>query len=184
MSEEDRKTPVKAIVKGRAAAKSKKPVLAKPVPSEHVPAKRVITTFDDLMEAFRTNFIDSLGSPWELVGVEPVYPIRELTADLVDMGDRFVVRAEMPSVPKDNINIMLTSDGIEISAETDAEREGQDQDFIVRERVYSGVYKVLSFPEEVVPENAESTLKDGLLEVIIPKKTPLPAPKKHKVAVK
>jgi HSP20 family protein len=184
MREEEKKMPVNSVVKGRTALKPKTPVAAKNVPVKHVPAKHVITTFDDLMDAFRTSFIDSIGNPWELVGVEPAFPIREVTADLVDKGDRFIVHAEMPGVPKDNINIMLASDGIEITAETDAEKEERDQDFIVRERVYSHVYKELSFPEEVIPENAESTLKDGMLEVIIPKKTPSPAPRKHKVAVK
>jgi HSP20 family protein len=175
---------VKAIVKGETAVKPRKHVLAKHVPSRHVPAKHVITTFDNLMEDFRTNFIESIGYPWELVSVEPVFPIREATADLVDKGNKFIVHAEMPGVPKDDINIIVTADGIEISAETDVERREQEENFVVRERAYSHVYKQLSFPEEVIPEKAESTLKDGLLEVSIPKKTPSPTPKKHKVAVK
>jgi HSP20 family molecular chaperone IbpA len=62
--------------------------------------------------------------------------------------------------------------------------KAKDFDFVVRERVYSHVYKQLPFPEEVIPEEAESTFRDGLLSVYIPKKTVLPAPKKHKVAVK
>lgn len=184
MVDEKKRKPLKAVVKGKTAVNSKKLAPAKRVASKHVPAKNVITTFDDLMDVFRTSFIDSIGNTWELVGLEPVPPIREVTADLVDKGDKFIVHAEMPGVPKDNISIMLTSDGIEISAETGGEKEERDEDFIVRERTYSHVYKELSFPEEVVPENAESTLKDGILKVIIPKKTPSPAPKKHKLAVK
>ena len=121
---------------------------------------------------------------WKVVSVEPVFPIREATADLVDKGNKFIVHAEMPGVPKDNINIIVTADGIEISAETDVERGEQDQNFVVRERFYSHIYKQLEFPEEVIPEKAESTFRNGLLEVSIPKKTIAPAPKKHKVAVK
>jgi HSP20 family protein len=78
----------------------------------------------------------------------------------------------------------LTTDGIEISAETDVEKEDKGKNFVVRERIYSHVYKQLSFPEEVIPEKAESSFKNGLLEVCIPKKTIAPAPKKHKVEVK
>jgi HSP20 family molecular chaperone IbpA len=55
---------------------------------------------------------------------------------------------------------------------------------IAKERVYSHIYKQLSFLEEVIPEKAESTFRNGLLEVSIPKKTVAPAPKKHKVTVK
>ena len=156
----------------------------KRVPAKHVPAVHVLTTFDDLINDFRRNFIESVAFPWDWVSPEPVVPVREATVDLVDEGNRFVVHAELPGVAKDKIDVALTSYGIEISAETDVEKEDKEKNFVVRERVYSHVYKQLSFPEEVIPEKAESTFKDGLLEVCIPKKTIAPAPKKHKVMVK
>jgi HSP20 family protein len=156
----------------------------KRVPAKHVPAVHVLTTFDNLVDDFRRNFIESVAFPWDWVSLEPVAPVREATVDLVDEGNRFVVHAELPGVAKDKIDVALTSNGIEISAETDVETQDMSKNFVVRERVYSHVYKQLSFPEEVIPEKAESTFKDGLLEVCIPKKTIAPAPKKHKVMVK
>jgi HSP20 family protein len=193
MSNEEKKAPVKAIVKAGAIAKPVKHVLAKRVlakvpakriTAKQVPAVHVLTTFEDLMDNFRRNFIDSIAFPFDWINLEPVVPVREATVDLVDEGNRFVVHAEMPGVAKDKIDVSLTKDGIEISAETDVEKEDKEKNFVVRERVYSHIYKQLSFPEEVIPEKAESTFKDGLLEVSIPKKTIAPAPKKHKVAVK
>jgi HSP20 family protein len=94
------------------------------------------------------------------------------------------VHAELPGVAKDKIDVALTEDGIEISAETDVQNENKGKNFVMRERFYSHVYKQLSFPEKVIPEKAESTYKNGLLEVCIPKKTIAPAPKKHKVLVR
>jgi HSP20 family protein len=190
MSKEEKKAPVKAIAKTEVAVKPIKP-FAKHIPAKHVPAVHVLTTFEDLIDNFRTNFIEriafpseSVAFPWDWVSVKPVVPVREATVDLVDEGNRFVVHAELPGVAKDKIDVALTKDGIEISAETDVETEDKGKNFVVRERVYSHVYKQLSFPEEVIPEKAESTYRDGLLEVCIPKKTIAPAPKKHKVAVK
>ena len=193
MSNEQKKAPVKATAKSEIAVKPVKTLLAKHVParvpakripSKQVPAVHVLTTFDDLMENFRRNFIDSIAFPFNWIDLEPVVPVREATVDLVDEGNRFVVHAELPGVAKDKIDVSLTENGVEISAETNVETEDTEKNFVVRERVYSHVYKQLSFPEEVVPEKAESTFKDGLLEVCIPKKTIAPAPKKHKVAVK
>jgi HSP20 family protein len=186
MSKEEKKTPAKAIAKAEATIKPAKHLPAKHIPAKHVPAVHVLTTFDDLMEDFRKNFIESIAFPVDWISLEPVVPVREATVDLVDEGNRFVVHAELPGVAKDKIDVTMTKDGIEISAETDVEKENKERnfDFVVRERVYSHVYKQLSFPEEVIPEKAESTFKDGLLEVCIPKKTIAPAPKKHKVAVK
>ncbi len=195
MSKEIKNTTVKAIAKAEVPVKTIKPI--KPVPTKHVPAKHipakqvpaihVLTTFEDLMENFRNNFIESIAYPWNWVSLEPVVPsipVREATVDLVDEGTRFVVHAEMPGVAKDKIDVSLTKDGIEISAETETEEEDQEKNYVVRERVYSHIYKQLAFPEEVIPEKAESTFRDGLLKVSIPKKTIAPAPKKHKVAVK
>jgi HSP20 family protein len=184
LNKEEKKTPVKAIAKAEVPIKPLKKVHAKFVPAKQVPAVHVLTTFDDLMNDFRRHFIENIAFPWDWVTVEPIVPVREATVDLVDEGNRFVVHAEMPGVAKDKIDVSLTKDGIEISAETDVETEDKGKNFVVRERVYSHVYKQLSFPEEVVPEKAESTFRDGLLEVCIPKKTVAPAPKKHKVAVK
>ena len=193
MNTEIKNTTVKAIVPVKTV-KPIKPIPTKHVPAKHIPAKQVpavhvLTTFDDLMDSFRSSFIESIAYPWNWLSVEPVVPaipVREATVDLVDEGNRFVVHAELPGVAKDKIDVTLTKDGIEISAETDVEKENKEKnfDFVVRERVYSHVYKQLAFPEEVIPEKAESTFRDGLLEVCIPKKTVAPAPKKHKVAVK
>ena len=189
MSKEEKNESVKAIEKVGITVKPVKniPVKSHPakrVPAKHVPAVHVLTTFDDLVDDFRRNFIESIAFPMDWVSVEPVVPVREATVDLVDEGNRFVVHAELPGVAKDKIDVALTNDGIEISAETDFETEDTAKNFVVRERVYSHVYKQLSFPEEVIPEKAESTFKDGLLEVCIPKKTIAPALKKHKVEVK
>jgi HSP20 family protein len=184
MSEEQKKAPVKAIAKSEIAVKPVKNVLAKHIPARQVPAVHVLTTFDDLMDNFRKNFIESIAFPFEWISLEPVVPVREATVDLVDEGNKFVVHAEMPGVAKDKIDVALTTDSIEISAETDVEKEDKEKNFVVRERVYSHIYKQLSFPEEVIPEKAESTFRDGLLEVTIPKKTIAPPPKKHKVTVK
>ena len=106
------------------------------------------------MDNFRKNFIESIAFPFEWISVEPVVPVREATVDLVDEGNRFVVHAEMPGVAKDKIDVALTKDGIEISAETDVEKEDKSKNFVVRERVYSHIYKQLDFPEEVIPETS------------------------------
>ena len=184
MTEVEKKAPVRAIKKAEIAGKPVKKIPTKHIPAKQVPAVHVLTTFDDLMDNFRQNFIESIAFPFEWISVEPAVPVREATVDLVDEGNRFVVHAEMPGVAKDKIDVALTNDGIEISAETDVEKEDKSKNFVVRERVYSHIYKQLDFPEEVIPEKAESTFKDGLLEVCIPKKTIAPAPKKHKVTVK
>jgi len=155
-------------------------------PMKEVPATHVLATLDDTLDNFRRNFLENLWTP--LTGlVEPYtveFPSREMYSDLVDEGNKYVIHAEVPGIPRDKIDVTVTKDGIEISGEIGAEKEEQDKNFVVRERSYSSIYKTLSFPEEVIPDKAECRVKDGLLEVSIPKKAPTPEVKKHKVEVK
>jgi HSP20 family molecular chaperone IbpA len=148
MSKEIKKAPAKAIEKAKVAVKP-----TKKLPAKRIPAVHVLTTFEDLMDNFRENFIKRIAFPFDYISLEPVVPVREATVDLVDEGKRFVVHAELPGIAKDKIDVSLTQDGIEISAEIDVETEDQTKNFVVRERIYSHVYKKLSkqllFPEEV-----------------------------------
>ncbi|MCS7116294.1 MAG: Hsp20/alpha crystallin family protein [Nitrososphaerota archaeon] len=144
--------------------------------------------FDDLLEDFRRTFRSFVRpwKPWRWSALErfmPELPTREAYADIIDTGKEFHVCVEMPGIPKDKIDITVTKDGIEIFAETEAEKEEKEKNFIHRERSYSRIYKKLTFPEEVIPEEAEATLKNGLLEVRIPKKVPKEV-KKYKVEIK
>jgi HSP20 family protein len=180
MSKEKKKAPEKTEI---VPAKAQKAIR----PRKHVPATHVLATFDDLLDDFNRRFRESIWAPWEWEPIEPrmaELPAREAFADLMDAGDKFVVHAEVPGIPKDKINVTVTKDDVEISAEAGMEKEEKKKGYVFRERGYSSFYKRIVFPEEVVPEKAESTVKDGVLEVDVPKKTPTPEPKKHKVAVK
>lgn len=146
----------------------------------------VMSTFDDLLEDFRGRFRESVWTPWELA-IKPYnieLPIRAAYSDLIDEGTKFLVRVEVPGIPRNKIDVTVTGDGIEISGETGVEKEEKDKNFIIRERSYSSIYKNLAFPDEVISDKAECILKNGILEVSVPKKTPTPEKKKHKVEVK
>ena len=72
MTEIQKKAPVKAIAKSEIAVKPVKTALAKHVPAKRIPAKQVpavhvLTTFDDLMDDFRKNFIESIAFPFEWI---------------------------------------------------------------------------------------------------------------------
>lgn len=109
--------------------------------------------------------------------------VREPSTDLVDAGKEYRVHAEIPGISKENLNITVAARGIEIEGEAKTDIEEENEGFVRRERSYSKVHRSLPVPEEVIPEKAEATLKDGLPEVRIPKKTPTEV-KKHKVEVK
>ena len=116
-------------------------------PRRNVPATNLLATFDELLDDFRRSFRESFWTPWAwpIKPYETEFPIREIYSDLVDEGSKFLVRAEVPGIPRDKIDVRVSKDGIEISGETGAEKEEKEKNFVVRERSYSSVYKNLAF---------------------------------------
>jgi HSP20 family protein len=163
------------------------------------PEERVIAPWrpSDIFQAFDemwTDFRRDLLRPWRPLeyrwkplrrGEMPtdIMP-REACVDLIDAGNEYQVCAEVPGIPKDMLDVTITKDVIEISGKAEVERREEDIGYVVRERGYSKIYKRIAFPEEAIPDEAKATLKDGLLEIRVPKKMPTSEDKKHKVEIK
>jgi HSP20 family protein len=124
--------------------------------------------FDDL----RRNFLSWGPSSSAPRSEETLVGVRRPLVDLVDNGSEFLVRAELPGVSKEDVELSVTPDGIELKAETKRQREETRKDYYYRERSFTILQRALSFPEEVVPDLAEASLKDGLLEGRVPKGEP------------
>ena len=78
MSQESKKTPEKTAM---VPAKAQRAIR----PKKHVPATRVLATFDDLMDDFNRRFRESIWAPWEWEPLAPYvaeFPVREAFADL------------------------------------------------------------------------------------------------------
>jgi len=129
----------------------------------------------------------SLESGWGWVRPRVPWPampdVRHARYDLIDAGTEFCVRAEVPGITKENLNVTVTGRGLEIQGEAKTAIQEEKQGFVRRERGYSKIQRSLSFPEEVIPEKAEATLKDGLLEIKVQKKTPTQV-RKRRVEIK
>ncbi len=135
--------------------------------------------FDDLCRTFEDRF---WGGPLERLS-DAGLRVRGPLVDLMDQGEAFVVRAELPGVSKDDVDLNVTQDGLEIRAEARGSREEKEKNFFYQERTYQALQRVLRFPEEVKSDLASATLKDGLLEVRLPKKEPTLVSKPVKVPV-
>jgi HSP20 family protein len=144
--------------------------------------------FDSIFDDFRRSF-DDLMSPfipmrtW-LPETTQAWPVRAALVDLMDKGDKFVLRAELPGFNKDDIEIFTNKDTISFKAEKKSEKEEKGQDFLHRERTYSASQRTINFPQEVDPSKIEAKIANGVLEVIAPKKEPEPDEKLRKIELK
>jgi HSP20 family protein len=165
--------------KSKTTAAAKETSLARTTPSPFAWFEDVDRWFDSFRRTFEARFWGGPLARW--TGSDT--PVREPLVDLIDQGSEFIVRAELPGVSKEDVDLTVTSDGIEIRAKTDRSREEKEKDYYYSERTYQALHRDLSFPEEVKADLASASLKDGLLEVRVPKKQPTPESKPVKVPV-
>lgn len=101
-------------------------------------------------------------------GVTPFSWAGGIRADVKDMGNEYVVEAEMPGVTRDKINLDIHDGVLTISANEDVETKEEKNDYIYRERRYGHISR--SFSLENINEDAiAAEYKDGVLSVHLPK---------------
>ena len=88
-----------------------------------------------------------------LQGTPQVKEEREPLVDIVDMDNEIHVVAELPGVEKTDIKLHGTDDSLTISVDTPQKK----------------YYKDVALPAKVKVEEAKSTYKNGVLEVVLPK---------------
>ena len=104
--------------------------------------------------------------------------------DIEDTGKNIEVHAEIPGIPKDNIDIKVTENSLDISAKSQQEKEEKGRDYYHRERSFHSFYRNIPLPTEVEQNKANAELKDGILNIIVPKRVSTTAEKTHKVKIK
>lgn len=149
--------------------------------------RQLSRNFDDMFRDFRRSF-DDLMTPFFPLATEieqvAALPVRYAPLDLIDNGDSFTVKAELPGFTKDMVDVKVTKEGVSIRAECKEEKQEKKQSYLHRERAYSAMERYVAFPEEVVPGKAVGAMKEGVLELKIPKKEPKPEEKPMKVDLK
>jgi HSP20 family protein len=80
-------------------------------------------------------------------------------------GDKFIVRAELPGLKKDQVNVELTDEALTIRGERHEEHEEEREGYYHTEREYGEFHRRIPLPEGVIGESAQANFRDGVLEV-------------------
>jgi len=83
-------------------------------------------------------------------------------------GDKLVVRADLPGLRKEDVNVEVEDGVLTISGHREEEEIEDRDDFYRSERSYGEFFRALPLPENVTGESCEATFKDGVLEVTLP----------------
>jgi len=94
---------------------------------------------------------------------------RSFRLDVIDRDKELVVRGELPGVEKDDIDVTVTGDRLMIVAEREFDDTDEKETFYRHEVGYGKLMRTIPLPAEVDAENIQAELKDGILEVVMPK---------------
>jgi len=121
-----------------------------------------LNDFDDLFKGF---FVRPLR-----LGSEEL-PAMQIKLDVTRTDDTYAVKAEMPGVGKDDIDISIDGNQVTISGEVKKEKEEKKGEEVIRsERYYGRVSRSFTLPQEVDEAKAVARYTDGVLQLTLPTK--------------
>jgi len=88
--------------------------------------------------------------------------------ELSQQNNELVVRADLPGLKKEDVNIDVTDEAITISGERRQEQESETGGVYRSERSYGSFYRTIPLPRGTMSDQAKATFKDGVLEIRVP----------------
>jgi HSP20 family molecular chaperone IbpA len=146
------------------------------------------TMFDEMRRALNEPFLPLLPYAHNSLLSFPRFewPISKLpSVDLADRGKEFVITVDLPGYTKEDVDIRVTEHWVQIKAESKKikEEENRAKNYIQKERYYSSFARVIPFPESVTSSGSRATMKNGVLEITVPKSTTKHLVKAEKIAI-
>lgn len=103
--------------------------------------------------------------------------------DITDAGDKYLVQAELPGIAKENVEVEIADGSLEIRGRMEEKKEEKGEGYVRRERGRMSFHRRIPIYEDVDEEGIEARMKDGVLEITLPKAKKAEEPRK-KVEVK
>ncbi len=103
------------------------------------------------------------------------------SCDIIDEGKQFRVKMDAPGLKKNEINLNVTDNSIEVTGEH--KEEEKKKNFLRKERHSISYYQTIPLSEKIIPGKAKAKLTDGVLDITLPKSKPTPTPKKKSVKI-
>jgi len=109
-----------------------------------------------------------------LLGQDRWLPIRPLSIrmpsiDVYEEKESVVVKAELPGMTKEDIEVNLAGENLTIKGEKKEDTEVKEDNYYRRERSYGSFLRTVALPSEVKNDEIKASFKDGVLEIRMPK---------------
>jgi HSP20 family protein len=115
------------------------------------------------------NWLDDMESRW-MPRPQGILGHRPPRVDIIERDEEICVKAEMPGVDKNNIEVNLDDDVLTIKSSFKKEEREESGHYLHCEIAQEEYQRTLALPMSAQTDKATASFKDGMLEVVIPKK--------------
>jgi len=116
------------------------------------------------------------------MALETDTPALKMRVDVSEKDNAYEVKADIPGVKKEDINVRIDGNVVQIDAEVNREKESKDKSGKVlrSERYWGNISRTFSLAQDVDDTKVVATYTDGVLTLELPKKA---SPESKKIAV-
>ncbi len=107
----------------------------------------------------------------------------DLAIDMYETKDEVIVKAALPGIKPEQVEVTITGDTLTIRGEAKEESEVKEEDYIRKERRYGSFCRSVTLPDGLKTDKAEATFEHGVLTLKVPKSEEV-KPKTIKVKAK
>ena len=181
----------KKAAKGKTVGRSKKKAAAKAAAGTEIPVREAagaarseapgLVPWPDVERLFEDFMQRRWLNPrrWEWPRLEGVPGLPNLpslleqrapSVDVVDRDNEILVRAEVPGVEKKDLDISITDRTLTIKGSTRHEQKEEKGDYFRQEIRSGSMSRTVTLPADVDASQARAELKDGVVELTLPKR--------------
>jgi len=128
------------------------------------PFKEMMSLREAMNRLFEDSFIRPSAWPLPFDGDTFGLPV-----DVIEKKDEILVKASVPGLKPEDIDVSITGDVLTIKGETKSEEKVEDGTYLRQERRYGRFERSLQLPTQVVADKADAKFEHGVLTLKLPK---------------
>jgi len=124
------------------------------------PMREMVSLREAMDRLFNDAFTPSLNTAngWQVPAV-----------DLYQTDDEIVVKATLPGLKSDDVQISITGDMLTLKGEFKQEEEKKERAYHLREQRYGAFERTFALPTDVIADKAKAEFENGVLTISLPK---------------
>lgn len=128
------------------------------------PFNEMVSLRDAMNRLFEDSFIRPGAWPASFEGTAWTLPL-----DVIETKDDILVKASVPGLKPEEIDISVTGGVLTIKGETKSEQKVEEGSYIRQERRYGSFQRTITLPADVVADKAKAEFESGVLTLTLPK---------------